>query len=359
MFLANSRAAMPQEVKDTRKYSLGTLLMLLPPVIMATYYYGERALRMVVISALAAVATEYIGSMFVRRKPTLADFNALVIGIEIALLLPASSPLWLPLVGVVFAVAAVKLPFGNARTLMFEPVSAGIAFLTVCSQAYVFRYPKIGIITYQNIVTNWQNFDEGVSLSSMLMHNNSIGTNMISVLDLVIGNFVGPMGATCGFAFIAIIVSMFISRREELFATLSFLGTAAVYAFLFPRVLTGRLVSVAMELAGGMLIFASVFLLTNSAIIPKTRKGKVFFGVFAGLLCMLIRSFGAMEEGVVFAILIADALAPQFDKIKLPDLRRKPEPKREITEEEFDRIVNTSFIDVGEAPGKTGGAENE
>ena len=350
---------MPQEVKDTRKYSLGTLLMLLPLVIMATYYYGERALRMVVLSALAAVAVEYIGSVFVRKKATLADFNALVIGVMIPLLLPASSPLWLPLVGVVFAVAAVKLPFGNARTFMFEPVSAAIAFLTVCSQAYVFRYPKIGIITSENIISEINGFNEGVSLSAMLSHSNSIGTNLISVLDLIIGNFVGPMGATCGFAFIAIIISMFISRREELFAVLSFLLTAAVYAFLFPRVLTGRFVSVVMELAGGMLIFSAVFLLTNPAIIPKTRTGKVFFGVFAGLLCMLIRSFGTLEDGAVFAILIADALAPQFDKIKLPSLRRKPEPKREITEEEFDRIVNTSFIDVGEAPGKTGGAENE
>lgn len=350
---------MPQEVKQTRKYSLLTLLMLLPPVIMATYYYGERALRMVALSAIAAVVTEYVGSIIVRRKATLADLNALTIGIMIPLLLPASSPLWLPLVGVVFAVAAVKLPFGNARTILFDPVSAAIAFLTVCSQAYMFRYPKIGIITSQNIVTEIQGFDEGVSLSSMLAHNNSIGTNIVSVLDLVIGNFVGPMGATCGFAFIAIIISMFISRREELFAVLSFLGTAAVYAFLFPRVLTGRFVSVMMELAGGMLIFAAIFLLTNPAIIPKTRVGKVFFGVFAGLLCMLIRSFGAMEEGVVFAILIADALAPQFDKINFSKFRPKPEPKREISEEEFDRIVSTAFIDVGEAPGKTGGVENE
>ena len=348
---------MPQEVKDTRKYSLNTLLMLLPLAVMATYYYGERALRMIALSALAAVITEYVGSIFVRKKATVADLNALTIGIMIPLLLPASSPLWLSLVGVVFAVAAVKLPFGNARSFMFEPVSAAIAFLTVCSKAYVFRYPKVSVITAQGVILQPQ-FNEGTSLASMLSQNNSIGTNAISILDLWIGDFVGPMGATCGFALLAILVSMFFRRREELFTTLSFFATVIVYAFLFPRVLTGRLMSVMMELSAGMLVFAGIFLLTNPAILPKTTKGRVGFGIFAGLVTMLLRTFGAFEEGVCFAVLLADALAPQFDKIKLPSFKKKQsEPKKELTDEEFDRITDTSFIDTGEAP-QAGGAQN-
>lgn len=348
---------MPQEVKDTRKYSSGTLLMLAPLVVMTTYYYGERALRMVLLSALTAVITEYIGSIFVRKKATLADFNALCIGIMIPLLLPASSPLWLALVGDVFAIAVVKLPFGNARSNMFEPVSAAIAFLTVCSKAYMFTYPAVGVIKASNVILG-SDFTEGTSLASMLYQNNSIGTNLISMLDLWIGSVAGPMGATCGFALLAILVSMFFSRRNELWATMSFIIVCAVYAFIFPRVLTGRLVSVVMELSAGMLIFAAIFLITNPAILPKTRNGKIFFGVFTGLLCMLMRSFGVYEEGVCFAVLIADALSEQFDKIHLPSFKRTAPPeKAPLTDEEFERITDTAFIDVGEAPG-AGGAEN-
>jgi Na+-translocating ferredoxin:NAD+ oxidoreductase RnfD subunit len=347
---------MPQEVKDTRKYSSGTLLMLSPLVVMATYYYGERALRMTLLSALTAVIVEYIGSIFVRKKATLADFNAVCIGVMIPLLLPASSPLWLPMVGVVFAIVAVKLPFGNARSFMFEPVSAAIAFLTICSKAYVFGYPKVGVVTPDGVILG-PGFTPGTSLASMLFQNNSIGTNLISMLDLLVGSFVGPMGATCGFAFLAIIVSMLFSRREELFTTLSFLGICIVYAFAFPRVLTGRAVSVAMEISAGMLVFASVFLITNPAILPKTRKGKIAFGLFAGLICMLMRSFGVFEEGVCFAVLLADALCEQFDKIHLPTFLKKKEPeKAPLSEEEFERITDASFIDVGEVPG--GGALN-
>jgi len=349
---------MPQEVKDTRKYSLGTLLMLAPLVVMSAYYYGERALRMTLLSALTAVIAEYVGSVFVRKKATLADFNAVCIGIMIPLLLPASSPLWLPMVGAVFAIVAVKLPFGNARSNMFEPVSAAIAFLTVCSRAYVFGYPKIGAVTAQSVILQ-PDYVAGTSLASMLYQNNSIGTNLISLLDLWIGSFVGPMGVTCGFALLAIIVSMFFSRRDELWTTGAFLLTAIVYAFLFPRVLTGRLVSVAMELSAGMLVFAAIFLITNPAILPKTKKGKILFGVFAGLLTMLIRSFGEFEEGVCFAVLLADALSEQFDKIHLPSfIKPKMPEKAPLSEEEFERITDASFIDVGEAPG-VGGVGNE
>ena len=349
---------MPQEVKDTRKYSLGTLLMLTPLVIMSTYYYGERALRMTLLSALTAVIAEYIGSVLVRKKATLADFNAVCIGIMIPLLLPASSPLWLPMVGVVFAIVAVKLPFGNARSNMFEPVSAAIAFLTICSKAYVFGYPKIGAVTSQSVILG-PDFVEGTSLASMLYQNNSIGTNLISMLDLWIGSFVGPMGVTCGFALLAIIVSMIFSRRDELWTTGAFLLTAVVYAFLFPRVLTGRLVSVAMELSAGMLVFAAIFLITNPAILPKTKKGKILFGVFAGLLTMLIRSFGVFEEGVCFAVLLADALSDQFDKIHLPSFVKPKKPEKiPLSEEEFERITDASFIDAGEAP-SAGGVGNE
>ena len=347
---------MPQEVKDTRKYSLNTLLMLAPLVVMAAYYYGERALRMILLSALTAVIAEYAGSIFVRKKATLADFNAVCIGVMIPLLLPASSPLWLPMVGVVFAIVVVKLPFGSARSFMFEPVSAAIAFLTICSKAYVFGYPKVGAVTADSVILG-SDYVEGTSLASMLFQNNSIGTNLISLLDLGIGSFVGPMGVTCGFAFLAVIISMFFSRRQELYTTLSFLGVCAVYAFAFPRVLTGRLVSVAMELSAGMLVFAAVFLITNPAILPATKKGRIAFGLFAGLICMLMRSFGVFEESVCFAVLLADALCEQFDKIHLPSFLKKKEPeKAPLSEEEFERITDASFVDAGEAPG--GGAVN-
>ena len=90
---------------------------------------------------------------------------------------------------------------------------------------------------------------------------------------------------------------------------------------------------------------------------PKTKKGRILYGVFAGLVCMLMRSFGVFEESVCFAVLLANALCEQFDKIHLPSFGKKEPEKAPLTEEEFERITDTSFIDVGEAP-SAGGAQN-
>ena len=74
---------------------------------------------------------------------------------------------------------------------------------------------------------------------------------------------------------------------------------------------------------------------------------------------MLIRSFGVFEEGVCFAVLLANALSEQFDKIRLPSFPKRREPeKAPLSEEEFERITDASFIDAGKAP-SVGGGQSE
>ena len=87
-------------------------------------------------------------------------------------------------------------------------------------------------------------------------------------------------------------------------------------AALFPRVYAGRLTSVAMELSSGAMVFAAVFLLPDPASAPSGRASGFVYGIFAGVVCMLLRRFGAAEEGVFFAVLIANA----FSAFPLPDI---------------------------------------
>ena len=331
--------------------------MLLPLAVMAVYYYGERAARMVILTVLAAVVTEYLGGIIIRKKAVTADFDAVTIGMMIPLLLPASSPVWLPIVGAVFAVFAAKLPFGTARSEMFDPVSAGIAFLTICSKVYVFTYPAVGIVK-QEAVLDQPGFVSATSLADMLYNHNSIGTNIVSFLDLWTGDFAGPMGATCGFALLAVAIGMLLRRKKALVSSLGFFAVVIIYAFLFPRVLTGRGVSVAMELSSGMLIFAALFLLTNPAILPKGNAARAVFGAVAGLICMLIRTFGVYEEGVCFAILAVDDVAPMFDKIKTKSEKQsKKLTSSSLTQSDLTAIVDSSFTDVGETPVNGGNAD--
>ena len=328
-----TKAELSLEAKQTKKYSIDTLLMLSPLITMSWYYYGERALRLVALSVLVAVLTEAVGGFIIRKKSTIADFDAFTIGVIIPLLLPASSPIWFVLVGTFFAIAIVKLPFGNARSVPFDPTSAAIAFLTLCSGAYTFGYPVVAKITGDMIIGE-AGFLRGTSIAAMLFESNSIGTNLISFLDLWVGNYVGPMGATCGFALLGVFFGMLLRRRKALVTSVSFFVAVIVFAIIFPRVLTGVVASATMEISSGMLIFAALFLVTNPAILPKETMPRVAYGFSAGAVCMLVRYFGVFEEGVCFAILFVNAISPVFDKIKTPSFLIKKKSNSDKKENE-------------------------
>ncbi|MEG1835359.1 MAG: RnfABCDGE type electron transport complex subunit D [Oscillospiraceae bacterium] len=315
------------EIRNTRRYMMDMLFMMAPLIIMSGYYYGERAFRLIVLSAITAVVAEYLGAKAFKAEQSVSDLSAVVTGIMIALCLPASSAWWLPCLGSVFAILVAKLPFGDARSQMFSPVASAIAFLTICMPKMVFTYPKI-IEGTTNL-----GFIQGDSIAYMLSQKNSIGINIISYIDVLIGNVSGPMGATCGFAMIGAMIYLLLRRAKAFIAPASFIITSAIFAFIFPRVLTGRLTSVYMEIFGGLLLFGALFLISNEVLAPKKIISKIAYGVSGGLICMIMRRVGVFEDSTVFAIIILNAVAPAFDKIPYLTKGEKKQLAKQQSEE--------------------------
>lgn len=350
---------MKAEIKTTRKYALEMVILMAFPAVMSWYYYGGQAFRLMAFSVITAVAAEWLGSKLFRITATLSDFSAVATGLAIALCLPASAPIWLPCLASAFAILVVKLPFGNARSLMFSPTAAGIAFVTICMPDKVFAYPAI-LSSAKTALLGSAEFIEGDSLAYMLSQKNSIGINIISYLDVLIGNVPGPMGATCAIAMFGAIIYLFIRRPKTIAVSGSFLLVCFIYSILFPRVLTGRLISAFMEISSGLIIFSAVFFLSDEALLPKKLYARLAYGASAGLICMLIRSFGFFEDGTVFAILITNALVNAYDKLpyskwekkKRAEQRRK---KREFEEqlrekERIDKLVGDEISDIEDTP---------
>lgn len=316
------------EIRLTRKYMLDILAMLFAPVVMAWYYYGSRALWLMVISVLTAVFCEHVGAHLIKSLPTLRDLSAVVTGLLVALCLPVSVPVWVVILASSFAILAAKLPFGNARSVLFSPAAAGLAFVTICFPDYVFAYPAIPGSGEQVGVFGTSTFTAGMSLSQMLTQSTSVGGGAASYLDILIGNFPGAMGTGCVIALIGALLYMAVRRKKMFGVAAAFLVTCAVYAFLFPRIMTGRLESVFMELSGGMLLFAGVLILPYEGLLPKRFYGRLVYGAAAGLICMLFRTFGTFEEGAVFAILIANALSGACDKMPVSRWEKKARAKQ-------------------------------
>ncbi len=162
----------------------------------------------------------------------------------------------------------------------------------------------------------------------MLSQKNSVGTGLLNYVDVLVGSVSGPMGATCSIALFGALLFLAVRRPKNFTVSVSFLAVCFIYALLFPRVLTGRFVSAFTEICGGMLLFSSVFFLTDDKLLPKSFYSRICYGAAAGLMCMIMRSVGKFEDSTVFAVLLANGLVTAFDKLPLTKrkdilLRRK------------------------------------
>ncbi len=324
-----------QENKQVREYTVDLLIMLSATTIMAVFHYGFRSLLMVIVSILTAVLCESSVDLIRKRNPhRIGDLSAIFTGAAIALMLPASAPMWLAPIGSVFAIAVAKLPFGNVRTSPFVPAAAGFAFLSLSYRDLVFTYPSIRF-DMSGIVTGGEGFVSGVSIANMLSQKTSIGTGIINMMDLFVGRVPGPMGTSCLFIMIGLFLYMLIRRPAEWITSAGFLAACSILAVLFPRVITGRSISLVMEISSGMLFFAAIFFISDPVTSPKNQMSRVIYGFAGGILTMVFRYFGAFEEGVCFAILIMNALSSYFDLIgekinnSINNKEIKPKPKKE------------------------------
>ncbi len=313
---ASSEGLRTPAEKEFRSYTVSTLLMLIAPAVMAFYYYRWRALGLLAVSILTAVLCDALGTALMRRRPGIDTVYAALTGAMIALLLPASAPYWLPAAGSAFAIVAAKLPFGSAQKTPFVPAAAGIAFLCVCWPELVFTYPAVAMEQPgQVLVTGSKDFVEGASFASMLRVHNSISGNILSYFNAVIGKVPGPMGATCMLVMFGVAIAFFMFHSSLWLSSAGFVAVCSVCSVLFPRILTGRKLSLTMEISAGMLVFTALFLLPNPATLPKTHLQRLIYGMAAGALCMLLRYFGAYEEGACFAVLLMNAAWPMVESM--------------------------------------------
>lgn len=329
-----------QEILKTEKYMFDILLLLAAPTVMAWYYYGSRALWLISVSVITAIFTELTVTKVIKSKPCIQDLSSIATAVSIALCLPASSNWWLPCIAVVFAIAVVKLPFGNSRNIMFLPAAAGLAFITICFPDQVFAYPVISQNVENIAVFGTEDFVKGDSIAFMLSQGNSIGVNLINYIDLAVGNVSGPMGAACALAMLGGLIYTLFRRPKSAVISISFLLTCAIYAFLFPRISTDRIISVVMELSGGLVFFTAIVFLTNETIAPKRFISRLFYGVCGGLVTMLLRTFSPFEDSTVFAVLLMNSVATVFDsKIPVIGLEKKHLLKQiEETKQEQKRL---------------------
>ena len=295
--------------ESTRAVMLDMVLCLLFLYAMAYYYYGIRALMLGAFSVLVCVIADMLCVLFAGGRPNMRDLSPVITGMLIPLMMPASVLFRMVLAAAVFAIVVAKHPFGGMGHNVFNPAAAGLSFAIICFTGRLFAYPlpltKLGFALPAELLTTRS---PGYTL-------NLGGIPKLDFVDMLLGNFSGPMGATNILVILACLLFLVFRGTVHWSTPLSFFATVCAFAFLFPRADIAGLSSLHLEIMSGMLLFGGVFLLGDPVTSPKRLWSKVLYGIMAGILVMLFRRFGNLEEEFTFALLLMNAAVWGFDII--------------------------------------------
>lgn len=279
------------------------LIMLIVPAVISIWYYGTAAVHTLIICAASSILLDFVFSVLFNKQYYAADLSGLCTGLMIAMMMPAAVPAYVCVLACAFAILVIKIPFGGGMRAPFVPAAAGFASAAVCFKDLVFTY------------SGGREFMGSASLGSILQAGGSVRITSASFLDIFTGNIYGPMGTGCAAVFLGCICFLLIRRREALISSAAFLGAVVIFSLVLPRTGGTALSSLLLELSSGSLLFAAVFFLTDYSTLPGHTLNRIVYGLFTGIICMVMRRRGIYEEPVCFAVILGNAFSPLLDNV--------------------------------------------
>lgn len=284
------------------------IIALVPATAAGIYFFGLQALILIAVSIIASVFFEWLYQKLLKKPVTISDLSAVVTGLLLAMNLPASAPIWVPIVGAAFAIIFAKQLFGGLGQNFINPALAGRAFL---------------LASYPTEMTSWTapvgfSGADAAAVATPLATLKTGAMPDASLTDVILGtNIGGCIGETCAVALIIggiyLLVKHVISWRIPVLYILTvFVLTAAIGR-------KGLRVPVYEIFTGGLMLGA-FFMATDYASSPVTPKGQIIFAIGCGIITTLIRIFGGYPEGVSYSILIMNLAVPLIERFTEPKI---------------------------------------
>ncbi len=279
--------------RTTTKIMLDVIIALLPTTIAGAVIFGLRALAVVAVCVLTCVLSEFLFNLIVKKEQTIVDLSAAVTGLLLALNLPATIPLWMAVIGSIFAIVVVKCIFGGIGKNMVNPAITARVFMIISFGAMTkSASPVLDVVSSATPLA-----DLKLGIATDLKY-------------LLIGDHGGTIGEVCAIAILIGGIYLLVRRVISWHIPVAFVGGAFVFSFLFSGF---SLEHALIHVFSGGLLLGAFFMATDYVTSPSTGAGKIIFGLGAALITMLIRFWGAYPEGVSFAILLMNILTPYID----------------------------------------------
>lgn len=314
-FLTVSPSPHIKAPETTATIMLDVIIALIPALAWGIYAFGMRALAIALISVGCCVGFEAVSQYLLKRKIMISDLSAAVTGLLLAMNLPVTVPLWMPVVGSFFAIVVVKQLFGGLGRNFVNPALCARVFLFSWAGEMTF-FPAVGEKVNSFAVTlNPADVISGATPLASLKNGTLPDVNLF---DMIIGNVGGCIGEVSALFLAAGGVYLLVRKVITWHTPVAFIATVAVLTFLFPQHGGVAIDFMLSELFAGGLFLGAFFMATDYATTPVTAMGRVIFGIGCGAITVLIRYFGGYPEGVSFAILIMNLLVWYIDKFTMP-----------------------------------------
>ena len=272
-------------------------------------------------SVAACVFFEWAINKFMLKseRNTVLDGSAILTGLLLGFNLPSNLPIWIIIIGALFAIGVGKMTFGGLGNNLFNPALVGRAALLVAFPAQMTTWPVAGQLT------SYLDAETGATplaiMKDAIKHGDpSLLDQLPSSFDLFIGAHPsggGALGEICALALLLGLAFMLWRKIITWHIPVSIIGTVFVFSGLMHLANPAYADPVSVCLSGGLMLGA-VFMATDYVTSPMTAKGQLIYGVATGVLTVVIRNWGAYPEGMSFAILIMNAFTPLINNYVKP-----------------------------------------
>jgi len=294
---------------SVQKNMYGVCIALLPAMLASFYFFGMGAVAVMLTSVLSCVFFEWAITKFIlkRNRLTILDGSAALTGVLLAFNLPSNLPLWIIVLGALFAIGVGKMTFGGLGQNIFNPALAGRVFLLISFPVQMTTWPVSGEMSYLDAQTAATPLS--IMQTAISSGDASVLNQLPSSLEMLIGQTGGSMGEVSALLLLLGCAFMLWKKIITWHIPVSIIATVLVFAGLLHLANPVYANPLQVIFSGGLMLGAC-YMATDYVTSPMSHKGQLIYGVCIGLLTVIIRNWGAYPEGMSFAIIIMNAFTP-------------------------------------------------
>lgn len=309
---------------DVKKIMRNVVFALLPVSAFAVYAFGISALTLIVTTTFFSVVTEYVIDLIEKKESTVGDYSAVITGLLLGLTLPPGFPIWMAALGGIVSIALGKYLFGGLGFNVYNPALVGRGFLQAAFPVSISTWhPSFQADRFTSFFSSNLAFPfakptvDSVSGATPLAAF-KFEQKSTEVANLIFGQTDGSLGETGGL--LILLCGMYLAVRKMLDWRIpaGIFAAVILLSVIFNLINPEKYPSAMFMLFSGGLMIGAVFMATDMVTSPVTSLGTWLYAIMIGILIYVIRVWGGLPEGVMFAILLGNSLAPIFNILTKP-----------------------------------------